>query len=394
MLRKRLLCAAGIAAAAAFGAGRADLLPDRVAEASKAVEEVRGRKFARPVPASEIDLAEARRVLRVKILEGLPASPEDCFRSLAALGLIENTPRMLDTLIDFYGSQVVAFYDPQPRRFFVVKGAEGIADIEGGGDIAQSLIFSHELTHALQDETLRLDERVAAMKDDGDRALALQCLLEGEATLVMIKTVLQAIPGADEDIEDEMAPLLSAGALERANVPKEIPDYFVDQLFFPYSEGTAFVRAAVKKGGWAEVDRLWRNPPESTAAILHGEPYPPPAQGLLPPNVASLLPGLRLSYTDTLGEWTLRFLLQRSLSPAEAEAAATGWRGDRIAFFASGASMGYLWRLRFDGPGTAARFEAALARARAKRPTPSPETVVRRGADLIVASGLPKVPEL
>jgi hypothetical protein len=230
------------------------------------------------------------------------------------------------------------------------------------------------------------------MKDDGDRSLALQCLLEGEATLVMIKTALQAIPGADESIEEEMAPLLSAGALERANVPKGIPDYFVDQLFFPYVEGTAFVRAAVRRG-WAEVDRLWRNPPESTAAILHGEPYPPPAKGLLPGNVATLLPGLRLSYTDTLGEWTLRFLLQRALTPAEAEAAAAGWRGDRIAFFASGSSMGYLWRLRFDGPGTAARFEAALTKARAKRPTPSPETITRRGADLIIASGLPRVPE-
>jgi hypothetical protein len=156
MLGKRLLCAAGIAAAAAFGPGLVDLLPERVAEASKAVEEVRGRKFARAVPASEIDLAEARRVLRQKILEGLPASPEDCFRSLAAVGLIEDSPRMLDTLVEFYGSQVVAFYDPQPRRFFVVKGAEGaagIAEAEGEGDIARSLIFSHELTHALQDET-------------------------------------------------------------------------------------------------------------------------------------------------------------------------------------------------------------------------------------------------
>jgi len=47
-----------------------------------------------------------------------------------------------------------------------------------------------------------------------------------------------------------------AGAFERANVPKEVPDYFVDQLFFPYVDGTAYVRAAVKRGGWEEVDRL------------------------------------------------------------------------------------------------------------------------------------------
>ncbi len=154
------------------------------------------------------------------------------------------------------------------------------------------------------------------------------------------------------------------------------------------------MRAAVKKGGWAEIDRLWRDPPQSTAEILHGAPYPAPAQGLLPANVATLAPGYRLTYTDTIGEWTLRFLLGRALPAEEAAAAATGWRGDRIAFFASGGSTGYLWRLRFADSGAASRFEAALRKARSARQVAAPETVRRDGADLLVAAGLPKVPEV
>ncbi len=361
MLRKRPLRAAGIALAAGCLAGFADLLPDQMAEVSRSVEEVRGRRFSRAVPASEIDAAEARRVLRAKILEGLPAPPEETFRSLAAVGLIEDSPRLLDALLDFYASQVVAFYDPDPRRFFVVRGAEALAGADSE-DLARGLIFSHELTHALQDEHLRLAERVKALREDGDRSLALQCLLEGEATLVMIRVALREIPGASESVEDEMAPLLTAGALERGAVTSDVPDFFVDQLFFPYAEGTAFVRAAVKKGGWAEMDRLWRNPPESTSEILHGMPYPPPAHNLLPANVATLAPGKRLSYSDTLGEWTLRFLLGRALPAEEAAAAATGWRGDRIAYFVSGSErpMSYLWRLRFDSTVASSRFESAL----------------------------------
>lgn len=393
MLRKWPARLAGIALAAAAVLAGADLLPERMAEVSRSVEEVRGRKFARTVPASRMDKAELRRVLRAKIADGLPAPFDEYFRSLVAVGLIEDAPRLLDSLLDFYTSQVVAFYDPDPRRFFVVDGAEELAGADSEG-LAQGLIFSHELTHALQDETLRLSDRVKALREDGDRSLALQCLLEGEATLVMIRVALQEIPGAGESVEEQMAPLLSAGALERANVPENVPDYFVDQLFFPYGDGTAFVRAAVKKGGWAEIDRLWRDPPQSTAEILHGAPYPAPAQGLLPSNVATLAPGHRLTYTDTLGEWTLRFLLGRSLPAEEAAAAAAGWRGDRIAFFASGGSTGYLWRLRFADPGTAARFEAALRKARSARPVPAPETIRRDGADLLVASGLPKVPDL
>jgi len=43
-----------------------------------------------------------------------------------------------------------------------------------------------------------------------------------------------------------------------------------------------------------------------------------------------------------------------------------------------------VWRIRFDGPSSAARFEAALRSARAKRPAPSPETIRRSASDVIV----------
>lgn len=395
MTSKRLAGAAFFALAAALVPAATDLLPQRISEVSRQVEEVRGRKFTRAVPAVEIPPAEARRLLRGKILEALPASAEDYLRSLAILGLIEDGPRVLDGLVDFYAQQVVAFYDPEPRRFFVVQGAEGlVSSSEAMAGLAQGLIYSHELMHALQDESMDLDRRTRALKDDSDRAFALQCLLEGEATFVMIRVALKDIPGADERAEEELAPLLTAGGLERANVPKDVPAYFVDQLFFPYVEGTAFVRAAFKRGGWSDVDRLWRDPPASTSEILHGAPYPPPVEGLLTGNPAALFPGQRLLYADTLGEWTLRFLLGRALPEDEAAKASEGWRGDRIAFVGSGPRMGYLWRIRFDSGLASARFEAALKRARAARPAPLAETIERRGTDVFVAAGLPKLPDL
>jgi len=397
MPRKRLVGAALFVLGAALAQAATDLLPQRISEVSRQVEEVRGRKFARPVPATEIDKAEARRVLRSKIVEALPSTAEEYLRSLAVLGLIEDSAGALDRLVDFYVTQVVAFYDPEPRRFFVVQGAEAmVAPSEEMAGLAQGLIYSHELMHALQDESLKLDSLTRALKDNSDRGFALQCLLEGEATFVMIRVALKEIPGADAQAEEELAPLLSAGGLERANAPKDVPAYFVDQLFFPYAEGLAYVRAAYKRGGWAEVDRLWKNPPDSSSEILHGSggAYPPPVEGLLPANPASLFPGQRVVYMDTLGEWTLRFLLGRALPEDEAAQASAGWRGDRIAFVTSGSRMGYLWRIRFDDGASAARFEAALRRARAARPVPTPETIQRNGKDVVIAAGLSKVPEL
>jgi hypothetical protein len=398
----RRMAALTLAAVAVLGATA--LLPARVQQVAREVEKVRGRRFERAVPASEIETRELKKVLRSKIAESFPAPPEDTLRTLVALGLIDETPNLLERLVDFYASQVIAFYDPEPRRFYIVRGAEKTLqqkeaqageeeDMEalgGAAGMAEKLIFAHELTHALQDETLRLDRRMKDLRENGDRGLALQSLLEGEATLVMVRVALTDLPGADATAEEMLGPLLTAGALERSGVPRDLPEYFVEQLFFPYADGTAYVRRVVKSRGWAGVDRLWKNPPLSTSEILHEGLTFAPAEDLLPGSSERLSPsGFRLLYTDTLGEWTMRFLLRRSLETDDADAAAAGWRGDRIAFFASGRTIAYLWRARFESPASAERFETAWKRARKKK-----EIVSRSGRDVVIASGMAKIPDL
>lgn len=372
--------------------GATTLLPARIREISRLVEDVRGRRFEAAVPASEIDPASLKTFLRAKLADSFPASPAETLKSLAVLGLIDETPDVVERLLDFYASQVVAFYDPEPRRFYVVRGtASDPLEGMGTGDVAEKLLFAHELTHALQDQSLRLDRRFKSLRDDGDRALALQCLLEGEATVVMVRVALRDLPGADEAVEEALAPLLSAGALEKANAPKNLPDYFVEQLFFPYVEGTAYVRRAVVRGGWKEVDRLWADPPVSTSEILHAERRPSPVPDLLPSDVNRLgPPRSHFLYADTIGEWSLRFLLRRSMPEAEASEAAAGWRGDRIAFYASGSSLSYLWRLRFESPASAERFERAIRTPRKDR-SPAPD-VSRAGADVLLSVGFSALP--
>jgi hypothetical protein len=209
----------------------------------------------------------------------------------------------------------------------------------------------------------------------------------------MVRVALQDLPGADEAIEEALAPLLSVGALEMANAPKNLPEYFVEQLFFPYVEGTAYVRRAVARGGWKEVDRLWSDPPVSTSEILHGERRPAPATDLLPAEANRLgPPRSRFLYSDTIGEWAIRFLLRRSIPEAEASEAASGWRGDRIAFYASGDSLSYLWRLRFESPADAERFERAIRKPRKDRSTPP--DIFRTGADVLVSLGFDAIPAL
>ena len=96
-----------LAALAALGATA--LLPERVSQVARAVEKVRGRRFDRAVPASEIGAAELKRILKSKVSESFPASAEDTFRTLVALGLIDETPKLMDKMLDFYASKAIAY---------------------------------------------------------------------------------------------------------------------------------------------------------------------------------------------------------------------------------------------------------------------------------------------
>ncbi|HEY6099761.1 MAG TPA: hypothetical protein VIW03_10050, partial [Anaeromyxobacter sp.] len=107
--RRGVLLAGLIGIGALALTGATALLPARVEQVARSVEQVRGRRFERQVPASEIDGAELRRVLRAKLLEGFPASQDDTIRTLAAIGFIDETPNLVDRLVDFYASQVIAF---------------------------------------------------------------------------------------------------------------------------------------------------------------------------------------------------------------------------------------------------------------------------------------------
>ena len=89
-----------ILAVAAGRAGRDHGSPARPGRRGRpAVEKVRGRKFDRAVPAERDRPAELQEgPSRRSSPRVFPASPEDTLRTLVALGLIEETPNLIDKL--------------------------------------------------------------------------------------------------------------------------------------------------------------------------------------------------------------------------------------------------------------------------------------------------------
>lgn len=380
-----------IALVFAFGVAGAALAPaqgveDRLAEARRTVESVRGRVFKRPVPSETVGSTKLKALLEQKLAEGLVVDPEDYFRSLAAIGAVSpaDLPGLRDRLLDFYGGQVLAFYDPGEGKFFVSSSAR--EKLGGFSGMEETLVFTHELTHALQDQYLSLDRRFRDLRSDGDAALAMQALLEGEATEVMIESAVRDLPGADESVEAMLAPLLASSIADLDPEAAKVPPFFSEQLFFPYTDGTAYVRERKKHGGWKAIDAAWSTPPGSTSEILHpGVEFPAGGRTVLADSTVAPPAGSRFLYSDTLGEWTLRFLFRRAKAD-DAEKTAAAWRGDRFLFFKNGGKIGYAGRIRAADSAAALRILAAW-----KKSNPGAQGSVK-DAEVSVSSGFEKVP--
>ncbi|HEU4521783.1 MAG TPA: hypothetical protein VFT12_07265, partial [Thermoanaerobaculia bacterium] len=155
-------------------------------------------------------------------------------------------------------------------------------------------------------------------------SLAYHAVLEGEATLVMLAHMLEK-SGADFDSlirQPIFDGLLGSEASADFLFDKSSPRYFVESLKFPYLEGLRFVVHAYRKGGWAELNRVYANPPRSTREILHPEDYferrfEPRVFRATPP-----LPTVRPLSVEHLGEFHWAFLTGKEN--------AIGWTADRV----------------------------------------------------------------
>lgn len=383
-------------------------LAARVEQARKLVERVRGVPFRSSVASAWLPEKELPRVLEKQLGEDLPVPFPRWAASLSALGLIDPSPDLLRRVTNLYARQVVGFYDPRERRFYVVpeRSAEaaspaGVPTSAATTSLLETALLAHELAHALQDQRLGLDARMRALRDSTDGLLALQCFLEGEATVVMADALLDGLPpearasAEASGLKQSLASLssLEAGAIEGA---EGVPEYFVKEMIFPYAAGTAWIERLRGTRGWAALDESYAGRiPSTTSEILHPEGLP--ARLRLAeadvPRPSALPAGTRALYPDTLGEWVLRFLLERAGAGPSAATVAAAWQDDRILFFeperAPGLPVGFVWRIRASSPAGAARIADSLVPLWSGRPSSARPEVTVRGDVVTVDRLLP-----
>ena len=273
------------------------------------------------------------------------------------LGLMTGDATLQELYLDLLTTQVAGLYDPVTEGLYVRATGAGIGPVE-------QVYFAHEFQHALQDQHFDLEALQDLPIDQGDRILAQQALVEGDAYVLMTQWLLGNLG------PEGLSALIAASSDPEAQAALDaIPRIVQAQILFSALEGTLFVQGLQAAGGWAAVDAALADPPVSSEQVLHPEKYAAreaPIEVSLPSDPAGRMgAGWTEVLRDTLGEHQLGIWLDAEGSrstAAEIAAAAVGWGGDRLILLESATATGAAIVTEWDTANDAAEF-AEVAQA-------------------------------
>lgn len=311
---------------------------------------------------------------------------------LVALGVAPVDFDYVAALVSLMSSQLAGYYEPSEKTMYLASDL---------GAPERAATLSHELVHALQDQHYDLGKLLDYHPDASDAQTAVHALAEGDATSAMLDQLLASRGVKATDLSEQLLGVQVRAAAEFAAGTTDVPDILKRSLVAPYVDGIGLVHFLRRRGGWAEVDRIWKTPPTSTEQLLHPEKLISREEPLViaaPPSPAGGPHDVAL--VDVLGEQSVRLLLEEWLPRAVAEASAGGWGGDRLAVFHSDDRFAIAIHLRADSSEAAARQAAGLLRGVAaqggatrgaapcvERPDRGPIRVERRGRDVVLVAG-------
>ncbi|MDX1646776.1 MAG: hypothetical protein R3304_06515 [Longimicrobiales bacterium] len=294
----------------------AELLPDLAARA--------GMQLRAPVRLEERSRDELVAYLESKIDEELPEEEARDRRSAyALLGLMPPDLDLRQVLLDLYTEQVAGFYEPDSTALFV---------LDDQSEESLEALLLHELVHAVQDQTVDLDDLTDPDRGN-DRASAAQAAIEGQATLVMLEYMTEQMTGVPVDlgqVPDFSAQIRPALEAMNAQFPAlaRAPRVVRESLLFPYVEGAGFVQRLW--AGGERLDPFGATLPLSTEQVLRPRAAPPVGVRLDVSNG-------RVVLEDVLGRLELGVLVEDVLGldgsggVVGAGGPAEGWDGDRYA---------------------------------------------------------------
>jgi hypothetical protein len=201
---------------------------------------------------------------------------------LKKFGLLPRDFDLEKLLVSLLREQVAGYYDPKTKT---VNLLDWVPMEE------QEPVMAHELTHALQDQTVGLDKWMKrGDKDLGETRKdptpadiendefddAREAVVEGQAETVMLQYELAPVGRSildSPDLVDSMESQMANGT-DDSTVFKDAPIFLRESLTFPYSYGLKFEVKLLEKGGKEKAfEGVLANPPHTTRQIMQPETY-------------------------------------------------------------------------------------------------------------------------
>ena len=324
------------------------------------VSTLRDLPLKKAIRARRLSQKEMREFIHKKI-KGQYSEKErkDAERIWAQFGFTQGEEDVWDIVLRVYTEQVGALYDEKEGEILLPQGASD-------RNTMAMTILAHEVTHALQDQHFDLNSLPLEEKHNDDKVMAIHCLVEGDATLLMNRYYARHISW--RALADLVGMLFS---------PQDefwkAPAFLREGLAFPYTEGFLFVSELYAAGGWKRVNAAYGDPPVSCEQIMHPVKYIKKRDVPTPVDVTMLRTALGTSWRylehNTLGELYTRILLDEFIPGERTSEAAAGWDGDQYIALEEKKSGKLLlvWKSVWDSKKDASEFAAALEKLITKR---------------------------
>jgi hypothetical protein len=343
------LLAVSLASAACGGGSGAGALEDDLDLLISATEDVRGLEFFEEPNIVIVSGDELADRVREQLDEDL--DPEEALisqRLFELLGLLDGSVDLVEAYSDLYAEAVGGYYDDDTGEM-VISADDGL------GALAKTIVV-HELVHALTDQhfgfAAKLDQLIE--EERYEEAAALQALAEGDATYFQL-VYMQTMP------TDEQIAAVQESLAADTTVADSLPDWFSEDLTWPYDAGFAFVDRLITDTGVSGLNQTYTLLPTTTEHILHPGAYftrQPPRTVTLPPGE---LTGYEIAEGGSFGEWNLQLYLFDGVDPGEALVAANGWGGDDYRIYFDGDSIAFAYLYQGDTPRDAEEVSDAIA---------------------------------
>jgi hypothetical protein len=312
---------------------------------------------------------------------------------LKKFGMLPLDFQLKPFLLKLLREQVAGFYDSKTKTMHLLDWLP--AEV-------QRPVMAHELTHALQDQTVDLEkwtsERTEAAEkaadpvnaeiENDEDSTARSAVVEGQGTAVMIDYILMPMGKSLEtspELGEVMKNAMDSPEGEGMEVLASAPVLLRETLTFPYRDGLGFVQALLKTGSKKKAFMgALLDPPHDTHQILHPQDYldhkPTPVMHM--PDLNAALGNNYAKYdVGSMGELDLAILFKQFNDESSAKQLAPQWHGGmyfaamkrkdkngkRADEPASPSGIAILYVSDWKSPEVAREFAAAYGKTVAKR---------------------------